>query len=81
MTCHCLYSSNCVVNLAHDKLSVIKGAYNALKVSECVSVHTSVCMLVCVCVHVYMTNYSFANRMAVNYTSVMYMWIDQYLMN
>jgi len=64
VTCNFLYSSNCVVNLAHDKLSVIKGAYNALKVSECVSVHTSACMLVCVrscvcmcaCVCVYVCN-------------------------
>ena len=48
VTCYCLCSSNCVVNLAHDKLSVLKGAYNALKVSVCA----------CVCVSIVLSTYS-----------------------
>ena len=49
----------------------------------CVYEYSHTCMgeCVCVCVHVYMTNYSFTNKMVVNYTSVMYMLIDQYLMS
>lgn len=58
-----LYSSNCVVNLAHDKYSVLKGAYDALKV--------------CVWFYLAIANEITYYRMAGSCISVMSMLIDQ----
>ena len=59
-------SSNCVVNLAHDKYSVLKGAYDALKV--CSNLATA-------------NQTARVNRMVANSISAMCMLIDKYQMS